>query len=96
MVCGARLGVVMASLCAQEGVAVVEGVDSERLHAICAACGVAPLRRWPPASALPQLLRRSAGFVAEGCQASSLLIGGLTVTLTLSLTLNLALTPSQP
>ena len=35
-----------------------------------------PLRRWPPASALPQLIRRSAGFVAEGCQASSLRIGG--------------------
>jgi len=37
---------------------------------------VEPLRRWPPASALPQLIRRSAGFVAEGCQASSLRIGG--------------------
>ena len=59
LVCGARLGAVMASLCAQEGVAVVEGVDSERLRAICAACGVAPLRRWPPASALPQVRVRA-------------------------------------
>ena len=39
------LGAATTALCARHGVCVAEGVESEVLATLCAACGVAPLRR---------------------------------------------------